>query len=804
MVNVYTLRDEERYLTLEADGSVQTPQEEAEDLIQLGADGLIGDFPLTIDQVRDQIVAEEVRSPQNPDLQFNTLTGEPPIVIAHRGSSGERPEHTLEAYERAIAQGADFIEPDLVSTKDGILIARHENELSGTTDVADRPEFADRFTTKMIDGREVEGWFSEDFTLEEIKTLRSIERIPDLRPDNTEFDGLFEIPTLEEVIQLVKDIEAETGKKIGIYPETKHPTYFDEIGLSLEEPLIQTLVDTDFTDPDRVFIQSFEVGNLQTLNNSIMPDAGVDLPLVQLVGGGGAPYDLVVSGDERTYADLITPGGLEEVATYADGIGPSKRRILPVETVDNDGDGEPDDLNGDGVISDADRVLGEPTSVIEDAHDAGLLVHPYTLRNEQIFLASDYNGDPGEEFEQLIELGVDGFFTDFPATGRVEVDQEIELPNLSGSRGYEGMAFSPDLTTLYPLLEGSVQGDPENALRIYEADAETGEFTGLVGFYPTDVPGHAIGDFTPINDTEFLVIERDNNQGEAAEFKKIFKIDISQVDENNFVEKEELVDLLNIADPDDLNGDGETTFTFPFVTIEDVLVLDEKTILVANDNNYPFSVGRGPDIDNNEIIQLELDEPLDLDPRLGVPVAVEPTDGNDVLVGSASSETIAGLLGDDEISGGEGDDTLRGDLNSRSPGGNVGGNDTIFGGLGNDQIGGKGGNDSLFGDEGDDLIWGDDGDDILRGGLGNDTLTGDDFSGGEGADMFVLAANEGTDTIVDFEVGIDVIGLANLTFADLSLTSESGNTAIAFGDETLAIIEGVDVSSFTEDSFTSV
>jgi glycerophosphoryl diester phosphodiesterase len=804
LVNVYTLRDEERYLTLEADGSVQTPQEEAEDLIQLGADGLIGDFPLTIDQVRDQIVAEEVRSPQNPDLQFNTLTGEPPIVIAHRGSSGERPEHTLEAYERAIAQGADFIEPDLVSTKDGILIARHENELSGTTDVADRPEFADRFTTKMIDGREVEGWFSEDFTLEEIKTLRSIERIPDLRPDNTEFDGLFEIPTLEEVIQLVKDIEAETGKKIGIYPETKHPTYFDEIGLSLEEPLIQTLVDTDFTDPDRVFIQSFEVGNLQTLNNSIMPDAGVDLPLVQLVGGGGAPYDLVVSGDERTYADLITPEGLEEVATYADGIGPSKRRILPVETVDNDGDGEPDDLNGDGVISDADRVLGEPTSVIEDAHDAGLLVHPYTLRNEQIFLASDYNGDPGEEFEQLIELGVDGFFTDFPATGRVEVDQEIELPNLSGSRGYEGMAFSPDLTTLYPLLEGSVQGDPENALRIYEADAETGEFTGLVGFYPTDVPGHAIGDFTPINDTEFLVIERDNNQGEAAEFKKIFKIDISQVDENNFVEKEELVDLLNIADPDDLNGDGETTFTFPFVTIEDVLVLDEKTILVANDNNYPFSVGRGPDIDNNEIIQLELDEPLDLDPRLGVPVAVEPTDGNDVLVGSASSETIAGLLGDDEISGGEGDDTLRGDLNSRSPGGNVGGNDTIFGGLGNDQIGGKGGNDSLFGDEGDDLIWGDDGDDILRGGLGNDTLTGDDFSGGEGADMFVLAANEGTDTIVDFEVGIDVIGLANLTFADLSLTSESGNTAIAFGDETLAIIEGVDVSSFTEDSFTSV
>jgi 3-phytase/alkaline phosphatase D len=191
--------------------------------------------------------------------------------------------------------------------------------------------------------------------------------------------------------------------------------------------------------------------------------------------------------------------------------------------------------------------------------------------------------------------------------------------NLPQSRGYEGMAYSPDLTTLYPLLEGAVEGDPENALRIYEFDVASQSFVDLIGFYPTEVAGHAIGDFTPINETEFLVIERDGEQGEAAEFKKIFKIDISQVDENGFVEKEEVVDLLNIADPNDLNGDGETTFMFPFVTIEDVLVLDEKTILVANDNNYPFSVGRGLDIDNNEIIQIELAEPLELADGIGIP-----------------------------------------------------------------------------------------------------------------------------------------------------------------------------------------
>ncbi|MEL7036133.1 MAG: esterase-like activity of phytase family protein, partial [Cyanobacteria bacterium J06592_8] len=512
-----------------------------------------------------------------------------------------------------------------------------------------------------------------------------------------------------------------------------------------------------------------------------------------------ADFPVAVDGD-TTYADLDDAEVLEYLGeTYAEGAGPWKNNFLLRESID-----EPVDGNGDGVAEITSQLTGEVAPFIEDAHAAGLQVHPYTLRNEENFLTLNPDGTPQtpeQEVEQLIELGVDGFFTDFPATGRIVVDQQIELPNLPRSRGYEGMAFSPDGSTLYPMLEGSVVGDPDNALRIYEADAETGEFTGLVGYYPKAEPNHAIGDFAPINEDEFLVIERDGGQGEAAEFKKVFKIDLSEIDENGFVEKEELVDLLNIEDPDDLNGDGETTFTFPFVTIEDVLVLDETTILVANDNNYPFSVGRGPDIDNNEIIQLELDEPLDVDPRVIPPfTSNELTDGDDVLTGSADSETIAGLLGDDEISGSEGDDVLRGDLDSRDPQGNIdGGNDTISGGDGDDNIGGKSGDDELFGDDGDDEIWGDDGDDLIRGGLGDDILTGDDFSGGQGSDTFVLAVGEGTDTITDFEVGVDAIALAEgLTFADLSI---SGNT-IAVGDEILATVLGVE--TLTETDFTLV
>jgi len=799
----------------------------------------------------------EVRSPQNPDFLFNSLSGEPPLVIGHRGASGERPEHTLEAYTRAIEQGADFIEPDLVPTKDGYLIARHENALatveldengdivfddngepivtSETTNVADLEQFADRLTVKVIDGDTYGGWFSEDFTLAEIKELKARERIPSIRPDNTEFNDQFEVPTLQEVIDLVKEVEAETGKQIGIYPETKHPTFFEKEGTFLDgtpinidtsQILVDTLVAEEFLDSDRIFIQSFEIENLVELQEEILPAAGIDLPLVQLTGDFSEsessfsyPYDIAYNfnpenfdADPETYADfpiefdadtdygdLANPEVINYIGSaYAEGLGPWKNSFLLRESID-----EPVDGNGDGVAEITSQLTGEVLPLIEWAHDAGMQVHPYTMRNEERYLTLNPDGTPQtpeDEIRQLTELGVDGFFTDFPETGRMAVDELIEEPNLPGSRGFEGMAYSPDLETLYPMLEGPVDGDPENSRRIYEFDPETGSYTDLIGFYGTEDPGYAIGDFTPINETEFLVIERDGGQGESAELKKIFKIDISDVDEAGFVAKEEVVDLLNIDDPNDIDGDGETTFTFPFVTIEDVLVLDENTILVANDNNYPFSVGRGPDIDNNEIIILELDEPLDLDPRLGVPGddIIEGTDEDDTLFAGGGDDLVAGNMGDDNIDGGDGDDILRGDENSRSSGSSEGGNDTINGGNGSDRIGGKGGDDALFGGAGDDAIWGDDGDDLIRGGLGEDVLTGDDFSGGSGSDTFILATGEGTDTIADFEVGVDFIGLADgLTFADLTFDGGS----ILAGEETLAMLTGIEAESLDMDAF---
>ncbi|HBB33287.1 MAG TPA: glycerophosphodiester phosphodiesterase [Cyanobacteria bacterium UBA8803] len=349
-----------------------------------------------------------------------------PLIIGHRGASGLRPEHTLAAYELAIEQGADYIEPDLVSTKDGVLIARHENALavvkldqggnivydaqgnpivtSETTNVADLEKFAGRLSVKEIDGEKIGGWFSEDFTLAEIKELRARERIPGIRPGNVAYNDLFEIPTLQEVIDLAKQKSAETGRTIGIYPETKHPSYFDAIGLSMEEPLVQILEANGYSDrEDPVFIQSFEVGNLQELNEM------TDLPLIQLLEATHTqPYDFVLSGDPRIYGDLITPEGLAEIATYANGIGPWKRLIIPADPID---------VNGDGMIGDADFLLGPPTSLIEDAHEAGLLVHAYTFRNENLYLAPEYNGNPELEYEQFFSLGLDGLFTDFPRTG---------------------------------------------------------------------------------------------------------------------------------------------------------------------------------------------------------------------------------------------------------------------------------------------------------------------------------------------------------------------------------------------------
>jgi glycerophosphoryl diester phosphodiesterase len=292
-----------------------------------------------------------------------------PLVIAHRGASGYRPEHTLAAYALGARMGADYIEPDLVSTKDGVLVARHENEISATTDVADHPEFASRRTTKTIDGVALTGWFTEDFTLRELKMLRAKERIPELRPRNTLYNGRYEIPTFQEVLDLAERLD------VGVYPETKHPTYFRAIGLPLEKLLVRAL--KRFDGP--AFIQSFEVGNLEAL------DRETNRPLVQLLAAKTArPV-----GFDRTYGEMATPAGLKEIAKYADGVGPSKDYV-------------------------------EGTSFVNDAHRSGLVVHPYTFRNENAFLPPDLRssddpaayGNAFAEYERFAALGVDGFFTD--------------------------------------------------------------------------------------------------------------------------------------------------------------------------------------------------------------------------------------------------------------------------------------------------------------------------------------------------------------------------------------------------------
>ena len=322
------------------------------------------------------------------------------LVIGHRGASEYRPEHTLAAYELAARMGADFIEPDLVSTKDGVLVDRHEPEISGTTDVAQHPEFADRRATKTIDGVVYDGWFTEDFTLAELKTLRAVERLPLLRQESTTFDGLYQVPTLDEVLALRARLSRELHREIGVYVETKHPTYFDGLGLSLEEPLAQDLVQARF-DRRRfsVVVQSFETTNLRQI-----ADAGVDVPLVQLLSGAGAPADLVAAGDPRTYADLVTPAGLDWIATYADGIGPDKSMVIPLQ---------------------ADGTLGRPSPLVDAAHAEGLVVHPYTFRPENQFLPADHDlgADPADfgralaELQAFWEAGVDGVFTDAPDIG---------------------------------------------------------------------------------------------------------------------------------------------------------------------------------------------------------------------------------------------------------------------------------------------------------------------------------------------------------------------------------------------------
>ena len=339
-----------------------------------------------------------------------------PTVIAHRGASALRPEHTLAAYQKAIDDGADIIEPDLVITKDGVLVARHENAIAilnpdgsvkeATTDVVDRPEFAARKATRSIDGQAITGWFTEDFALAELKTLRARERIPAQRPANVAYNGQFEIPTLQEVIDLAKAQSAKTGRTIGIYPETKHPTYFQSIGQPLEAPLLAVLEKNGWNHKDApVFVQSFEVANLQALRKLST------VRLVQLVAPSGRPYDFVAQGtaNTRSYADLVTAAGLRQVATYANAVGPFKTLVVPVK----------------------DGVLGEPTALVANARAAGLAVHIWTLRPENSFLptslrkapASDATarGDSIAEITAYLRAGVDGFFTDDSAVGRAAV-----------------------------------------------------------------------------------------------------------------------------------------------------------------------------------------------------------------------------------------------------------------------------------------------------------------------------------------------------------------------------------------------
>lgn len=360
---------------------------------------------------------------------YPTLTGDKPLVIGHRGAAGYLPDHTIEGYKLAIDMGADFIEPDLVATKDGVLVARHEPNITGTTDVSTRAEFASRKTKKVVDGVEEEGWFASDFTLAEIKTLRAVQPLADRDQSH---NGKYQIPTLEEVLDLAKTEGAKAGRTVGVYPETKHPTYHVNLGLKLEDRLLTVLAKYGYTaKTSPVIVQSFEVSNLKYLRTKTqirlvqLVDADDVNPdgTMSLVAPYDKPYDFAVAGDKRTFASLLTPAGLREVKTYADGIGPWKPYLIPSKQVDANKDGKPDDLNGDGKIDERDRVMMAPTDVVKNAHTEGLFVHAYTFRNEAKRLASDYKGDPKAEYKRFYELGVDGVFSDFADTAKVARDK---------------------------------------------------------------------------------------------------------------------------------------------------------------------------------------------------------------------------------------------------------------------------------------------------------------------------------------------------------------------------------------------
>ncbi len=347
-------------------------------------------------------------SPTTPEYQLPKI-----LVVGHRGASALRPEHTLASYQKAIDDGADFIEPDLVSTKDGVLVTRHENEIGGTTNVSTLSQFADRKTTKNIDGKDLTGWFTEDFTLSELQQLKARERIPEFRPANTTYNDLYPVPTLEQVIELAEANYKKTGKIIGLYIETKHPTYFKNRNLAMEDTLLKTLAKYKYTrDIAPVYLQSFEVQNLIDLKNELDLHKTIKhAQIIQLYDAKTAqPADFVESGETKTYADLATAQGLKDVAKYANGVGPSKGYIL--------------NFNDNGSV--------QTTSFISDAHAAGLKVHPYTFRPENNFLPTPLKcsqDKPAErcpsgalkEFEAYFKAGVDGVFTDDPALGREAV-----------------------------------------------------------------------------------------------------------------------------------------------------------------------------------------------------------------------------------------------------------------------------------------------------------------------------------------------------------------------------------------------
>jgi glycerophosphoryl diester phosphodiesterase len=351
-----------------------------------------------------------------------TLDGAQPMVIGHRGSAGYLPDHTLEGYKLAIQNGADFIEPDLVATKDGELVARHEPNITGTTDVANRPEFASRKTTRLVDGASETGWFVTDFTLAELKTLRAVQPFADRDQSH---NGKYQIPTFREVLDLAKSEGTKVGRTVGVYPETKHPTYHTDANLKLEDRLLAVLAEYGYTKKESpVILQSFEVSNLQYLRGK------TQLRIIQLVDGDDydfktgkvtfaapfdRPYDWTRAGKKELFDSMLTPAGLAEIKKYADGVGPWKPYIVPVKGA-FDASGKMIDVNGDGVVNYADATSQPATTLIADAHKAGLMIHTWTFRNESKRLTSDYRGDPKNEYLQFYRLGIDGLFSDFTDT----------------------------------------------------------------------------------------------------------------------------------------------------------------------------------------------------------------------------------------------------------------------------------------------------------------------------------------------------------------------------------------------------